>query len=534
MGGEPISTIVRTSCEIIVVAGEQPAAVDAAEQALIEANVGIYQRGETLIRPIRLKEPSPEADEIRRAAGSVLLRQVRSNWLTEQFSRAATWWRPGKISNSNPQPEPQRIDPPKSIASTYLERVGDWKVAPLVGIIQAPTLRSDGSILQEPGYDPQSALLYDPFGMEFPTISETPSREDAERALQVLERPLRGFEFADEVSRSVALAAMLTALFRNSLPTAPLFAFTAPSAGTGKSLLVDTIGIIATGHVVPVASQGANSEEDEKRLSSMLIAGDQIIHIDNCERQVGGDFLCSMLTQTSLQVRPLGRSEMIRLPQNSLVMVSGNNLELAGDVTRRAMVCRLDAEVENPETREFDFDVKEEATRDRAQLVAAGLTILKARMMSDEPCNISPLGSFERWGIVRECLIWLGREDPAKSQERLKSADPRKTELAALLAIWFEAHGENEVRLNEIAAHHNIMDSESPMRRVHDALVAMTNRPNFNTRSVGRALASNVDRIVGGLVLRARDEAGGKVYRVETTGTDKDTGRGQSYDELPF
>ena len=69
-----------------------------------------------------------------------------------------------------------------------------------------------------------------------------------------------------------------------------------------------------------------------------------------------GDFLCSVLSQQRVPARILGRSEPRVLPTNVLVLASGNNLSLASDTARRAVVCRLDARVQGPDTRAFAFD----------------------------------------------------------------------------------------------------------------------------------------------------------------------------------
>ena len=177
-----------------------------------------------------------------------------------------------------------------------------------------------------------------------------PTRDDAEAALGTLLRPLRGFPFVNAAAaRSVVLSALLTALVRRSLRSAPLHGFDAPTAGTGKSLLAELVGLLATGVRPPAMSQGKSEDEDEKRLSTVLFAGDPVIHIDNCERALVGDFLCSMLTQEVVQARVLGYSERRVLPSTALVLASGNNLTCVGDVSRRTVVCRLDAEVERPD-----------------------------------------------------------------------------------------------------------------------------------------------------------------------------------------
>ena len=84
----------------------------------------------------------------------------------------------------------------------------------------------------------------------------------------------------------MALWAILTALDRRSVTAAPLHAFTAPAAGTGKTLLVDIVAHARDRPQMPVICQGAhgNEEELEKRLGAALLAGDAVISIDNCER----------------------------------------------------------------------------------------------------------------------------------------------------------------------------------------------------------------------------------------------------------
>src|SRR3954451_21121862 len=116
-----------------------------------------------------------------------------------------------------------------------------------------------------------------------------------------------------------------------------MHAFTAPTAGSGKSMLVDIASVIATGREAGVIAQGKTEEELEKRLGALLLAGEQMIAVDNCENPLGGEFLCAMLTQQVVRARVLGRSEAPELPSNAFVTATGNNLVLAGDMTRRAV-----------------------------------------------------------------------------------------------------------------------------------------------------------------------------------------------------
>lgn len=510
---------------IAVRGGFMPHAVDAAEQALIREGVGIYQRFDSLVRVVRLTVRVDE-EGVGRDSGALILKPVTSPWLREQFARVARWEQPtakGKM---------KRIDPPPDAASAYLARVGEWKLRFLQGITQSPTLRADGTVLQEPGYDLLSGLLYDPGSTVFPQVADIPPQDVARVALDVLANPFRGFSFAEDADRSVALAAVLTALVRPMFPAAPMFALDAPTAGTGKSLLAETIGLVATGHKPAMMSQGKSDEENEKRLSSVLMAGDQVVVIDNCRYAIEGDFLCTMLTQELVQPRVLGKSEMRRLPTRCLVMATGNNLVLSGDVTRRALICRLNARMERPDQRQFDFDPRQEAVSDRPRLVAAGLTILRAYIAAGRPNPMDRVGSFEQWNLVREALVWVGCADPALTRDRVLADDPQKEVLIDLLRLWRQALGDRQVTLIELAALAE-RDEGGLVRKLAEELAANTRFHNsFNSRSVGRFLAKHLDRIADGLALQAvNDPSGIKRYRVVEA---RRRGEGAAGTDAPF
>jgi hypothetical protein len=249
------------------------------------------------------------------------------------------------------------------------------------------------------------------------------------------------------------------------------------------------------------------------------MAGDGIVVIDNCDRPISGDSLCTVLTTEEWGARILGKSEVAKTPTNALFMATGNNLEVAGDMGRRTLVCRLDPQTERPDLVEHDFDPREEAAENRTQLVAAGLTILRAYIAAGRPKQSTPIGSFREWNLVRDALLWLGLPDPAVTRERIMLDDPLKSELAGLLDAWVAALGDREYGLAEIGA--MAEESSSPeIKELYGALVAMTRNGQFNTKSIGRLLLKHKDRIVGGRVLCSyADSAGSKRYRVEFVGS---------------
>lgn len=69
------------------------------------------------------------------------------------------------------------------LAETYLAREGNWRLWVLTGLINSPTLREDGSILDQRGHDAQTDLLFDPQGQRFPALPRDPDCDAALRAL---------------------------------------------------------------------------------------------------------------------------------------------------------------------------------------------------------------------------------------------------------------------------------------------------------------------------------------------------------------
>ena len=69
----------------------------------------------------------------------------------------------------------------------------------------------------------------------------------------------------------------------------------------------------------------------------------------------------------------------------------------------------------------------------RAELVVAGLTVLRAYISAGRPCPLDKIGSFEDWNLVRECMVWLDRADPADTRQYVLGSDPRKTDLVEVL-----------------------------------------------------------------------------------------------------
>ncbi|WP_132250217.1 PriCT-2 domain-containing protein [Methylobacterium segetis] len=413
------------------IAGQVPAAVDRMEALLLDSPVEIFNRAGALVRPVLEDVPAAKGRTTTVARMSPLttvsLADAASRIMNfQRFDARARDW--------------LDINPPVEMTATLLAREGQWRLPPVAGIITTPTLRSDGTLLARAGYDPATRLYLalDP-NFTLPTLPERPGMREAGAALALVEDLLSGFPFVGPVDRAVALSGVMTALVRGTLPVAPMHAIRAHSPGTGKSYLVDLTSAVATGRRCPVIAAGKTEEETEKRLGALLRAAVPVVSIDNVNGELGGEMLCQLTERPLVQVRILGKSEAPELEVRSTVFATGNNLTLVGDMTRRALVCSLDAEIERPELRGFDFDPIARVLADRGAYVAAILTMIHAYRVAGMPKVCGPIGSYEEWSdMVRAPLIWLGHADPVSSMEQAREEDPELSAIRELFGHWRE------------------------------------------------------------------------------------------------
>ena len=338
---------------------------------------------------------------------------------------------------------------------------------------------------------------------------------------------MAGFPFVAETDRSVALSILMTSTCRTALRSAPFHAISAPTAGSGKSTIIDLACILRTGRVAATIAQGKTEEELEKRLSSMFLEGDGFVAIDNCESPLGGEFLCQALTQSTLKVRPLGKSTVIEVPTAAVMTATGNNLIVVGDMNRRTLLCQLDPGVERPELRQFSFDPVEVVLAQRGAMVAAALTILRAYHVAGRPHQVSPLGSFADWSNwVRSALIWLGCDDPCDTMEKVRKADPALAQIKAVMAQWTKVIGQKRVTTGDLNTQAEEMVEVSPGSsskkpkhpEFRDALLAVAGEgARINGRKLGKWLSKYEDRVVNGHKFLSPSTRGGQsVWVLET------------------
>ena len=480
--------------------GKLPEILDECEQALVETDCNLFVQSGRLVRIYSAKEGLSFG--ITRPRGAITLHPVDGSHLVELLTKAAIHERfDARADKYKP------CDCPRRVADAFLAR-GNWPhLNQLAGFIEAPTITPDGRVIEQPGYDEDTGL----FAAFEHTVRSTspkprPSRADAEKAKAVLLELVDDFPVVGEEDTSAMLAGIITSLVRRILPAAPMMAITAPTPGTGKTLIAETFAIIATGRRASVLSLGHDEAEAEKRLGGVLMAGDACILLDNIERPLKGDLLCQVTTQQFVRLRPLGASGMVSIPTHALLVATGNNLSIVGDLKRRVVLIRMDAKQERPEQRTFTRDHLEYVFEHRWTLIRAALEIPLAYIAAGSPAidGLHPLGGFELWDrMVRRPLVWLGMADPLKAAEALRQQDPDLETMRMLFESWRAVFPSGQATAAEVVAASldGMMNGTVKTNPdLYDAM-QMVCAEKINSRRLAGWLRTHRDRIIDGMKL---------------------------------
>jgi hypothetical protein len=245
---------------IVAISTEEHATNDAAIEALAK-DPHIYQRSHLLVRVLR-EPPRPDDAELNRDPGAAVIVPVQAPTLRERLTSVARWVTPSRGDDDETKYSPAH--PPGWAVSAILRR-GCWPgVRRLEQVTEVPVFLASGRILETPGYDRRSGILFQP-EVRYPRIPARPSREDARAAANELFAVVRDFPFQDKSHRAGWLAGLLTVLARPAIDgCVPLFLVDANAPRTGKSLLCDLISVIAVGRQAGRTTYPPNEEEASK------------------------------------------------------------------------------------------------------------------------------------------------------------------------------------------------------------------------------------------------------------------------------
>lgn len=377
------------------------------------------------------------------------LRAILGDWIKwnrrELDARAGWRW---KAKNC-------RLDVVKSLLHSP-----DKPLPVLKAVVNVPVFSPDGHLNTEPGYSPQTGLFYaPPSGFVMRPLPERVTDRDVREAKAWLDDILHDFPFVtdnkdgedqntnDGPDKQNAIALFLLSFVREMIsgPT-PCHLITATTPGSGKGLLAHVMLSAAISSQYGVLTAPKNDDDWRKQLTSALLSGRPVIHIDNLTGPLDSGVLAAALTCDVWDDRILGSSKLAFVPVRSAFVCTANNPDLSNEIGRRCVEIRLTPKTAEPEER-TDFrhpDLKTYVEENRAHLVWSAHVLILNWLQAGRPgfsIRRGP-GSYENWtkvigGILETAGYTKFLANFSESKDRM---DYEREARAAFCHYWWTHH----------------------------------------------------------------------------------------------
>lgn len=499
---------------------------------------GLYQRAGELIRVVRITEVEERAMKAEKGKGVMLagtptMRTVPEANLLSRMSELVPcekWLEKEK--------DYVLCDPPPKLARSVLSQVEYDHVRVLRGIAETPFLRPDGTVCQRPGYDKMTGYLHAP-GQEFPKVPEHPSQCEAAEAFKKLWHVYAGLDFVDDNARACPIAGILTIFAQAAIRgCTPIFMTEANTPGTGKTIVIDTVGVIASGRPMPRRSFPGPGDELRKVLDAYAREGTRFFALDNIGQDFGGESLeAAVTTEGMYDIRILGETRNMRVEWKTIIFGTGNNIGFCrADIIPRTLMSRMETSCEDPRGRDVStFLIKENlldyVRRNQAELAVAALTVLRAYTAAGCPAQaIKPWGSFDAFNnLITAAIVYAGGPDITGCRltgDKAKAVDTDAQHLAMILErlpALYERHQAKWMNAGSIiTCLYEVYEKDAiyaPLRAAVEGLCSKKQsgmiRPTAH--GLGKAFLKHRTQVIGGkrLISQYDDAQEAHFWRVE-------------------
>ena len=226
----------------------------------------------------------------------------------------------------------EEITPPTAVLNAALAPKEWPDLRPLLGIVGAPVLRPDGTLLQQPGYDPATGL-YLASKVPLEPVPEDPDSGQVTAARDFLLAAFLGdFPWVSEADKANYLGLLVTPILRSYLRTLiPFGVVTSTMPGSGKTILTCGLGMLYGQRVLTWTD---SDEELRKAITSVLADPVGTIIFDNLAEGtvIDSPVLARLITDRTWADRLLGGNNTAAFANDRVWTATGNNLRLGGDM----------------------------------------------------------------------------------------------------------------------------------------------------------------------------------------------------------
>lgn len=432
------------------------------------------------------------------------------NMLLAEHTRTFKW-----VSGGKDNPPVRKACAP---AITHLRAVVSktyWPTVPeLTGVVGTPTLRPDGTLIQDCGFDQATGLFYGP-AVTVARVPETISDEQVRRSREFVFSKVFG-EFCWSSAGDFAnyMALLLSPMLRPYVKTTTPFGMvTATTRGSGKTNLTDAIGLLygQTSQVLP-----GRTEELQKKVTSILAGNSSpVVVFDNLKEgsTISSEILATLITKDKWDDRMLGASRNIEATNDRLWLASGNGLTVGGDMASRTVMVRLDPKMAKPELRQFEMGQFSDWIREpgnRENLLWHLLILVQAWVKDGAAKDEShTMRGFTKWAqIMGGLLVFHGLTGFLGNADDLAARDTDEEEWGIFLAKWYEVFGPSEQMARQVHASAQVdWVMGTSVDRWSRCFITDDDGLTPTPKKLGHMLHGKADRFFGKYILRKRKDS---------------------------
>lgn len=397
--------------------------------------------------------------------------------------------------------------PSITVLSEVLARRSWPGLPPLRGMIGAPVLRPDGTLLQRPGYDEATGLFL-ASTVHLPPVPDRPTAEQVAAAKEfLLGKFLADFPWRTPADRANYLALLATPILRPfTRSLSPFGIVDATMPASGKTILTACLGMLCGQRVLTWTD---SDEELRKAITSVLADQAGVIVFDNLPEGsvIDSAVLARLVTERTWTDRRLGSNAAISAPNDRLWLATGNNLRTGGDMASRTVWVRLDPDMPHPEARtgfsipNLDTWILDPGNQARVLWHLLVLVLDWTAHGAPASTSVPAMRQFTRWaqqlgGLLEHHGIGSFLANTGDNRD----LDDDAAEWRVFLMRWHELHGDRHLSANELRRTAEGFGGSDPW----DGTFPTTGSGQLlSVKSLGRRLTGQIGRWRGDVVLRS-------------------------------
>ena len=373
----------------------------------------------------------------------------------------------------------------------------------LEAVVGLPVLSKDGTrLLKHRGYYPAESIYID-----CPEMGESPPVQECVERLDGLfgkysENPLdrQGFPFDSPASRAHLYASLVAGVIGPAVQKKPVFMFDKATPRTGATFMAETVSLILTGDMPTYVRAGSKArgsvEEMAKGLSAAASQTNGVNLMDNATGTLDDAEWNRYVTSEVWESRLLGTSNRtVRVPRRGIVdILTANNIQLTTESAGRVCISRLDAGMEHPDERVFEWTPQKRCRQNRWHYAEAVVGLVEHFLACDgKPDHgLTGWGGFEEWrdmtaGILTAAGIsGFGQSVDLAVADRIDDGGEK-----AFVRWWWETHGQTPVGAREMSLPETLGDDTTGQAGI------LTRVSGTNARARSTSLGSQMKTWLG-------------------------------------